>query len=522
MNLKVSLLAGLLFAGSAYAQETIRGVVYQDLNHNGKKEKNEKGIAQVAVSNGVQVVLTDKSGAYELPIRDTCIFFVIKPNGYKLPLDENNMPQFYHIHKPQGSPTLKFGGSAPTGKLPKSLDFGLLQDTAEHTTFKALIFGDPQAYTEQEMEYFKKGVVDKITNQEDYLFGLTLGDLVGNDLSLHGAYKQTIGQIGLPWYNVIGNHDMNFDVTEDILSDETYEKNFGPTNFSFNYGQAHFIILDNIIYPNPNTGKGYLGGFRKDQLDFVENDLKFVPKDKLIVLAFHIPLQHENSSAFRDKDRHRLFDILAEYPNTVSLSAHTHYQEQNFYSQADGWKQPKPHHEYNVGTTSGDWYSGEKNEEGIPVSMMRDGTPKGYAIMHIDGKSYSFDYQVIGQPKTHQFSLIYPSVVRQSEYNRYTLYTNFFMGKADDLVEYSIDGQNWIKMTHTEKEDPSYSYTIGKFDNATQLTDGRRPSNAIVSPHIWQAKLPGKLKAGNYTLQVRATDMYGKSHTQSKSLQIVE
>src|SRR5690606_35584901 len=155
------------------------------------------------------------------------------------------------------------------------------------------------------IDYFYKGVVQDVTDKEQFSFGLSLGDLVGNDLTLFGPYSKAIAQIGLPWFNVMGNHDMNFDVKEDIYSDETYEKTFGPNNYAFNYGDAYFIVLDDILYPNPRTGKGYLGGFRKDQLDFVENSLKFVPKDKLIVLAFHIPLLHQSGDVFRSEDRQR-------------------------------------------------------------------------------------------------------------------------------------------------------------------------------------------------------------------------
>src|SRR5690606_906384 len=147
---------------------------------------------------------------------------------------------------------------------------------------------------------------------EKFSFGLSLGDLVGDDLVLHEPYIETVGKLGLPWFNVMGNHDMNFDVKEDILSDETYEKNFGRNNFSFNYGNAHFIILDDIIYPNSRTGTVYLGGFRKDHQEFVENNVEFVPKDKLIVLVCHIPLLHELSNVFRGEDRQPLFDLLAQ------------------------------------------------------------------------------------------------------------------------------------------------------------------------------------------------------------------
>lgn len=523
MNLKLTIIiAGLFISNLGYGQEAARGIVYEDSNRNGKRESKEKGLANVAVSNGVDVVLTDASGRYNIPARDNSIFFVIKPNGYQFPLDEHNTPQFYYIHKPNGSPELKYEGSKPTGKLPKSVDFALQKDTNEQKDFKALVFGDPQAYNMDEINYFDKGIIQDINGKEKLSFGLSLGDLVGDDLVLHAPYKKTVGKLGLPWFNVMGNHDMNYDVQEDIFSDETYEKNFGPNNFSFNYGDAHFIVLDNIIYPNPRTGKGYLGGFRKDQLDFVENDLKFVPKDKLIVLAFHIPLLHNNSDVFRDEDRQRLFDLLAAYPNTLSLSAHTHLQRHNFYTKDDGWKQDKPHHEYNVGTTSGDWYSGLKNDQGVPASTMRDGTPKGYAILNISGNTYTFDYKVAGEPEDYQLNVIFPAELQQKNLRRHTLCANFFIGSADDIVEYSLDGKKWNKMNHAATEDPSYQYQVLKFDNAEILMDGRRPSIAVLSTHVWQAKLPGKLDVGQHTIQVRATDMFGRTHLQTKELRIVE
>lgn len=522
MKLKFAIIAGFFFSQLAYGQEFAKGIVYEDANQNGKKESREKGIGKVAVSNGVDVVLTDANGKYQLPVRENSVYFVIKPNGYQYVLDEDNTPQFFYIHKPQGSPDLKYPGTAPTGKLPKSIDFALTKDPNEQRNFKALVFGDPQAYTMDQIEYFDKGVVQDIENSEKFAFGISLGDLVGDDLVLHEPYKKAVSKIGLPWYNVMGNHDLNFDVKEDIFSDETYEENFGPGNFSFNYGDAHFIILDNILYPHPRTGKGYMGGFRKDQLDFIENNLKFVPKDKLIVLAFHIPLFHNNPDVFRTEDRQRLFDLLAEYPNTLSMSAHTHLQRQNFYTGEDGWRQQKPHHEYNVGTTSGDWYSGLKNDDGVPVATMRDGTPKGYAILNIEGNSYTFDYKVAGKPLDYQINITFPAAVEQAYLRRHTLTANFFVGREEDKVEYSLDGRNWIEMQHVAKEDPSYLYHMLKFDNADSLLDGFRPSQPQSSTHLWEVKLPAKLEPGTYKIQVRATDMFGRVHMQTKDLEIVK
>ncbi|UIR56512.1 calcineurin-like phosphoesterase C-terminal domain-containing protein [Sphingobacterium sp. SRCM116780] len=509
----------LALSYSVNAQEFAKGVVFNDTNKNGIRDKKEVGIPSVSVSNGIEVVQTDTKGNYTLPVTNDNIIFVIKPSDYTLPLNNDYQPQFYYIHKPEGSPELNFKGVSPTGRLPKEINFALTAQK-EKEDFSAFVFGDPQAYDQIEMDYFKRGIIDRIADKHAAVFGISLGDLVGNDLSLHPNYKKTIALMGLPWFNVIGNHDLNFDTKEDIYSDESFEASFGPANYSFNYANAHFIVLDDIIYPNPDTGKGYKGGFRKEQLDFIENDLKFISKDKLVVLAFHIPLAHESAAVFRTEDRDRLFNILASYPHTLSLSAHTHFQQQNFFGAKDGWKQEKPHHEYNVGTTSGDWYSGAKDTDGIPVSTMRDGTPKGYAVLNIKNNQYTFDYHVVGKDTQYQIALSGPSVVDQKYVQRYPIYANFFIGKGDDQVLYRINEGKWKEMETVNETDPAYNYAVDKFDFATHYQEGRRPSDGAISSHLWKFNLP-KLKEGKYKLEVKATDMFNRVYTATKEIEVL-
>lgn len=505
-----------MIMSSAQAQSVVKGYVFNDSNSNGRKDKSEKGISGVSVSNGVTVAQTDQNGQYQLPVGKDNIIFVIKPAVYKTPLTEDNLPRFYHLHKPEGSPQLKYKGVSPTAPLPASLDFALTAK-AEPDDYTALIFGDPQPYTLSEIEYFSRGIVSEVENIKNVAFGLSLGDLVGDNLDLHQPYVKAVKKVGLPWYNLMGNHDMDYDAPSDSLSDDTYEAHFGPANYAFNYGKVHYIILDNILYPDPRDGKGYWGGFRKDQLDFVENDLKYVPKDQLIVLAYHIPLHEEGEGdSFRDEDRNRLFALLKDYPNILAMSAHTHLQRQNFHSTQAGWHGAKPLHEYNAGTTSGDWYSGEFNVQGVPSSTMRDGTPKGYAFLQIKGNQYSIDYKVAGAPKEYQIRIHTPRVVPAGSNTSSSIYANFFMGHEGNQVRYRIDKSEWKDMQFDDQPDPHFQRLVNNWDYTESLPAGRRPSNAVKSTHLWRAPFPNNLTEGQHTVEVMAKDMFGREFTQTQ------
>jgi hypothetical protein len=515
-------LAGLLLTLGLQAQNTAKGYVFSDVNRNKKFDKSERGIANVAVTNGKDVVLSNPKGYYELPVSDNQIIAVIKPSGYQVMVDENNLPRYFYNHKPQGSPETKYKGVAATGKLPSVINFPL-QAVKEEQEFTALIFGDPQPYSLQEVAYFDQGIVKELQGVKGVAFGLSMGDIVGNNPDLFNPYIKAVKKIGIPWYNLLGNHDINFDATIDELSDESFEAHFGPANYAFNYGNVHFIVLDDILYPDPRGGKSYWGGLRKDQLEFVKNDLQFVPKDKLIVLAFHIPFgEAGNNSGFREDDRKLLFELLADYPNTLSLSAHTHNQKQLLFTRKDGWKQEKAHHHYNVGTTSGNWYSGEINEQGVPVSTMSDGTPKGYAFISFKGNQYDVDYKVAGKPKSYQIEITAPKVVEHGKKTAAAIYANFFMGSENDQVLYRVGNGGWKKMKNVMESDPAFLNVLYKFDNSETLLSGKRPSDAAKSRHLWKGAVPHDLAPGEHTIEVKATDMFGKTFTQTKTYKVVK
>ena len=61
----------------------------------------------------------------------------------------------------------------------------------EPNEFRALMFGDPQPRTQQEVDFIAHDVVEELIGT-DASFGVTLGDIVFDDLSLFASQARTI------------------------------------------------------------------------------------------------------------------------------------------------------------------------------------------------------------------------------------------------------------------------------------------------------------------------------------------
>ena len=497
-----AVLAGPTSDAAAAEVTTAKGVVYYDINQNGRRDKGEPGLPNIRVSNQREIVFTDGEGNWELPAGEDTIFFVIKPSGWTSPLSQNNLPQFYYLHKPAGSPKTKYPGVAPTGDLPESIDFPLRRQE-EPERFQAIFFGDPQPTSQQQIDYIAHDVVEELIGTEAK-FGVTLGDILFNNLSLFESMNRTVALIGVPWFNVIGNHDINFDSPSDALSDETFERVYGPAYYSFDYGQVHFIVLDNVDWKGakPEGPGRYVGGLGEKQIEFVKNDLKSVPEEKLVVLMMHIPLNGV-------EDRGALYRLIEKRPYTLSISGHTHTQEHRFLGKEDGWQGRAPHHHIVNVTVSGTWWKGALDERGIPHATMRDGAPNGWSVITFDGQRATFDFRAAGRPASYQMNIMAPEEVAAAETGKTDVHVNVFAGSERSTVEMRVgwDGE-WSQLKQVREKDPFYAAVR---DREMAIKPAPPQLNAPeISTHLWKGKLPAALPAGTHTLFVRTRDLYGR------------
>ncbi|MEM7106806.1 MAG: calcineurin-like phosphoesterase C-terminal domain-containing protein [Bacteroidota bacterium] len=519
-------------------QQQAKGFVFNDTNQNRIMDTSEKGIAGVVVSNGVDLVQTNAKGEYELPVSEDAAIFVIKPKDWTTPLNEDHLPQFYYLHKPNGYPkNFKYKGTEPTGKLPDQVNFPLYPDI-NADKFRMVIFGDPQPYNLEEVDFLFEDVITELIGSDDLEFGMTMGDIVGDDLDLFSPINQAVSKIGIPWYNVLGNHDVNYMAPDDLLSDETYERIYGPSTYAFVYGDVHFIVVDDVIHESKAGSRSYVGGLRSDQIKFVSNYLSLVPKENLVVLAMHIPLAQHGES-FRKSDQKQLFDLLREFPNTLSISAHTHVHEHQFFHQdSSDWQQGEPHHHFNVGTTSGSWWNGMRNENDVPHTMMRDGTPNGYAFITFNGVEYMIDWKVAGKQASHQMNIHVPRSIVANSSDTTVLTANFFNGSEYSRLEYRVAGQtDWIDMIKVYKPDPYYALLHKRWQkfkkinfqeqwNADTTIDLHTFSDwtlpePVPSSHLWEANIGTNWPPGRHIIEVKAYDRYGRIFLAKHSMRVV-
>jgi len=511
----------LLISGitSVYAQKTVSGTVFYDLNENRVLDSGEAGISEVLVSNGSEITETDQQGNYTIEVEENSVLFVIKPNGWQNPSNQNNIPQFFAINSREGAGGDVYEGLEGEEELSSPVNFPLYPKE-ESDQFRVLIFGDTQPRTIEEVNYIAHDSVEEVIGTEA-AFGATLGDLVFDDLNLFEPLNQVIGQIGVPWRHVMGNHDIDFSADDNWNARGTYLRTYGPSWYAFTVGSTHFITIDNIRWITEEDERYYRTGLGQKQMNFVRNFLQQVPEDELVVFMAHIPWV--DSTPWADEsEKEELFTLMADHGNTISFVAHTHRHYHRFIGQDDGWTGQGEHHMVSMATVCGSWWTGAHDEYGIPHSMMRDGTPTGYGFLEIDGADWKFSFKAARRPADFQMHISAPSEVTASASDTTEVYANIFNALPDASVEMKIgEGGEWQEMNFAEEPDPVYAAMKLKEDRM-RVVEWRRTGQVNENArHLWKKGLPTGLEPGTYTIFIRANDKW-HSYEDRRIIRIVE
>lgn len=353
-----------------------------------------KGLKDVVVSDGVEVVLTNSDGVYQIKSEKRYGYvFISIPSGYEVP-SKGVLPQFYAYLSDKAS-------------QPERKDFSLVK-AGDQTKYKMFFFGDMhlanRTNDKAQFRVFTNDLNNYMQNHSgEKLYGMTLGDMTW-DLywyDRHYSFAEYLEEInsdvkGLQIFHTMGNHDNDYMIAKpdaDFRAASEYVKYIGPTFYSFNIGKIHYVVVDDIDCSDYDgtTSRDYVTRLTSEQMDWLEKDLKYVGKSTPLIITTHAQIFYPSGvNTFKidhniNGDSNRLFSIVKDY--TVHfVTGHTHLifnanpKETSVFGLTDCY-------EHNAGSICGSWWWSGNLTPGVYVGQ--DGSPAGYSIWDINGTSFS-------------------------------------------------------------------------------------------------------------------------------------
>ncbi|WP_448788622.1 calcineurin-like phosphoesterase C-terminal domain-containing protein [Bacteroides graminisolvens] len=402
------------------------------ITNEGYVRAGENGVSGVVVTDGTNFTTTDDEGKYTLPYNPSAtLIYISSPAGYTVPV-QNSVPQFWANIKNVNDR--------------KSINFELIKSSVSDRKHYFIAVGDPQVRNESELKLLKPILTEMAQNISKQKLEpahlMVVGDIVFDTPNMHDASKSYFSALNQPVYYAIGNHDhlktSIESIANDKTSDSTYIRHYGPTYYSFNRGQVHYITLDNILYEGGPDTK-YSVGFTSEQLAWVKKDLSFVSKDKALVVMFHAPSMSRYQTTYGNSAE--LHKLLSGYANVQLLSGHTHYN--SVMDNDNGIV------EHIVGAACGGFWEG-------PICL--DGTNLGYKTFEVDGTNITWEYHDYLNPEK-QFSVFKPGEARPE-----------LAPAANELLVNVWDWDPQWKVTYSEDNGSTYK-TMTRYNEQNRVYD---------------------------------------------------
>lgn len=438
-------------------------------------------VSGAVVSDGHTCVATDADGIYQMKVPSgTRKVFVSVPSGYDIPMSSSGLPKIYNSF-------------VLMKDKPVQSDF-TLSTSGGVEDFTLFVLADVQLEHDNACAEFEDRIMPEILRYTSTLqgpvIGLSLGDMVWDQMDyMAGSYAGQIVKLGFPVFHVIGNHD--YDVRALTLedADNVFENTFGPVNWSFNYGQCHFIGINNITY-TPQDKANYKREVSESTLEWLRQDLSYVPKDRLVILSMHAPSQRRDQpySTSYLTNCEKLYDALDGY-KVVIMSGHLHHN----YTYTVSGSIVEHNHASLMGN---DW---DNNAQGL----CNDGSPRGFTIYSISGNRLTDNYYKGAlTDRDYQMEIYAPG-----EYDSQAGKGNFSSIRKNDMV---VNIFNW----HTDwtvKVDEDGEVTELSEDNIkAQDLNAYKLNFSFATDHIFRYAP----KSENWKkITVTAKDPYGNEYT---------
>lgn len=486
-----------------------------------------KPLAGVVVSDGVRITQTDTEGMYALDSDKALGYvFISIPSGHMTAADACAIPQFFaHTAKPAGQS--------------ERHDFTLTPvDNTRHTVIAAT---DHHLADRESLDVTQftaeGGFIDDVkavaATTASPVYSICMGDMSWDEYwhkrnfmlpefrSLYERYT-----FPCPVFNAMGNHDNDPYCASDEAASAAFRREIGPTYYSFNLGQLHYVVLDNIIYVNTGGREGAIGKLDYEvriddrQLAWLRADLATVAdKSAPLIIVMHAQLHwwYRGSEGVSWKYAFTrgagcLVDALAGFSEVHLVTGHSHM---NFRLLNGNLR------EHNIAATSGTWWWTGQIHGDYTINTCRDGSPGGYEVFEVDGRDIRWHYKGIGLEDDYQFRAYDMNEVLKNErirssgdftpegtaggmndaYGENDILVNIWGWQPDWTVRVTENGQQ-LRGVRVIGKDPLHKITY---------TRSTVPFQTAYNPHMWRYRASGP----STTVRIEVTDSFGRTSSET-------
>ena len=177
-----------------------------------------------------------------------------------------------------------------------------------------------------------KSTVDDINKLNGISFVVFTGDNIdSSNIENHEAFLKIINKLKVPYYVIIGNHDVfksgGLSKQEYISAIKRHNWFYRPSkpNYVFKRGEFVFIVVDGAKERMPGTG----GYYRPATLDWLDKQLTKYKRRKVVILQHFPVLPPKDVKTHRVYQVENYYSVLNRHDNVIAIiSGHYHINKE--------------------------------------------------------------------------------------------------------------------------------------------------------------------------------------------------